>query len=260
MGGGRGASMAGRLSATDVQWRRWSRQNPYFGVLRFETPSLADPATRARFFATGEHHIATVMETMERHFGGVGKDGTALDLGCGVGRLLAPLARRFARVVAVDIAPDMLAIARENTREFGNIDFVETGRLMAGEVSPVDFVHTVLVLQHVRVRQGMEIIARLLDVLAPGGRFAIHITVGDRMRGRALLNWFRYRVPPLHWLYNLVRGRPWTEPVSEMMRYPLADVVRLMQARGCREVVVVADPPDAHRGHVGVMLMGRVER
>src|SRR4051794_13922300 len=53
-------------------------------------------------------------------------DGAALavaDLGCGIGPLLPLLASRFARVVAVDFAPGMLARARERCAGLANVTF-----------------------------------------------------------------------------------------------------------------------------------------
>ena len=44
------------------------------------------------------------------------REGPVLDLGCGTGRLLAPLARDGQRVVGVDLSPTMLAGAAARVR------------------------------------------------------------------------------------------------------------------------------------------------
>lgn len=49
---------------------------------------------------------------------------TVADLGCGIGPLLPRLSDSFARVVAVDFAPGMLAKARERCAGRTNVDFV----------------------------------------------------------------------------------------------------------------------------------------
>jgi hypothetical protein len=71
-------------------------------------------------------------------------------------------------------------------------------------------VHTFIVLQHIRPSQGVPIIERLLELTRPGGILAVHFTVGDVDRVRRRLNWFRYRIPPLHWLYNIRAGKAGT--------------------------------------------------
>lgn len=46
---------------------------------------------------------------------------TALDVGCGPGRLLRPLAARFASVHGVDVSGVMLAVARQRLRDVENV-------------------------------------------------------------------------------------------------------------------------------------------
>ena len=50
-------------------------------------------------------------------------DGPLLELGCGTGRLLIPLARAGYAVTGVDLSPEMLAIPREKR---GAADLAET--------------------------------------------------------------------------------------------------------------------------------------
>ena len=50
--------------------------------------------------------------------------GTAADLGCGVGPLLPLLAKHFRRVMAVDFAEGMLQRARDHCRELSNVVFL----------------------------------------------------------------------------------------------------------------------------------------
>src|SRR6187551_2294381 len=59
-------------------------------------------------------------EELRSLFGRLGRDprgGTCVEVGCGPGRMTAGLARRFDRVVAVDVSPEMLAQARRNVRD-----------------------------------------------------------------------------------------------------------------------------------------------
>src|SRR5215216_5407704 len=49
----------------------------------------------------------------------------ALDVGCGMGTFSRALAWRAGRVVGVDLSPQMVRIARERSRGFTNIEYVE---------------------------------------------------------------------------------------------------------------------------------------
>jgi SAM-dependent methyltransferase len=240
-------------SATDKQWNAWGEKNPYFGVLGVESSALTQAEVEASFYATGEAHVSDVLDTIQHHFGGLATMGSALDFGCGVGRLVEPLARRFDRVTGVDISQAMIELARKRVKADPRVDFVES--VDALEASRrYDLVHSYIVIQHIRPEQGYPIISALIDRVAPGGFFALHFTVGDLNRTRRWLNALRYRLPPLQWAYNLARKRPWDEPITEMNRY---DIARLMSLLRGRYAGSLAFKDYDQNGHVGVMFVGR---
>ena len=242
-----------KTTNTDKEWNRWGKQNPYLGVLGIESSQIGQRDVETEFFASGERHIDGVIEVIERHFPGVLKHDAALDFGCGVGRLVLPLSRRFDRVTGVDISPAMIDVARSRAASNPQIDFVRQVDDI-DESRLYDLVHTYLVLQHIRPTQGYPIISDLIDRVTPGGFFALHLTVGDLRPARRRLNRLRYRFRPLHWAYNLARDRPWNEPVTEMNCYDLAHLVQLLRGRHARELVI---RDYDHNGHIGVMLFGR---
>ncbi len=242
-----------KLSITDKQWQDWGKKNPYSGILGVESSSINQPEVEAAFYSSGEAHVTNVIDTITHHFGGMSNTSSALDFGCGVGRIVLPLSRRFDRVTGVDISPTMIELARSRVPSDLRINFVEH----LSELEPerrYDLVHSYIVIQHIRPGQGYQIIADLLDRVAPGGFFALHMTVGDLNRNRRMLNALRYRLPPLHWAYNVARRRPWDEPIAEMNRYDLARLIQLM--RGRYEGALTIRDYDQN-GHVGVMIIGK---
>ena len=48
---------------------------------------------------------------------------SALEIGCGAGAFARLMAKRAGRVLALDLSPQMIQIARERSREYANIDF-----------------------------------------------------------------------------------------------------------------------------------------
>jgi SAM-dependent methyltransferase len=81
----------------------------------------------------------------------------ALELGCGVGRLVIPLARRFREATGVDISRGMIeraiSFAHDNGIEnvsfvaiSGPVDFLRQARSYAGSC---DFIYSLLVFQHI---------------------------------------------------------------------------------------------------------------
>jgi SAM-dependent methyltransferase len=238
-------------SATDREWERWGRQDAYRGVLGY---GGEDESARAAFFASGERHVGHILETAEMCLGPPNWDGRALDFGCGVGRLLVPLSERFRAVVGVDVSPSMLDLARANLKEKANVAFAPILDDLVSKDEQFEFVHTFIVMQHIRPAQGMPILQQLIDLTAPGGIFAIHLTIGDLRKSRRAFNIVRYHFRPAHWFYNALRRRPLSEPITEMNRYDAARVFELFHRNKCGNLV--ASPLD-HNGHIGVMFIGR---
>lgn len=241
-------------SATDRQWQRWGAQNPYFGIVGIETKEF-ETRWRDRFFETGRVHMDHVFAQLERYDAAPAGAAKALDFGCGAGRLLLQMAGRFDAVVGVDVSTDQLDLARKNLRPDG-LRLLTSLDDLGGEASTFDFVNTFVVLQHIRPDQGYQIIDRLLKLLKPGGSFAIHFTVGDTRDRRRKINWFRYRIPPLHWAYNLSRRRPMNEPIMEMNKYDFSRVGMIFMRN---DVGRFGTSLFNHTDHTGMLTFGRRE-
>lgn len=107
--------------------------------------------------------------------------GTALDFGCGVGRLSLPLASRFARVTGIDASPTMVRRARELAGQQGvaNVEYV-TGRDLRIEVpsGSQDLVLSLITLQHVPARAQVRYVSEFARVLAPDGIAVFQVITG----------------------------------------------------------------------------------
>lgn len=241
-------------SATDRQWQRWGQTNPYYGIVGIETAEF-ETRWRQRFFETGKIHMDHVFERMVRYDVMPTGRAKALDFGCGAGRLLLQMADRFDAIVGVDVSPDQLALARKNVPA-DSLRLISSLDDLAGEAGTFDFINTFVVLQHIRPAQGYRIIDKILQLLRPGGAFALHFTVGDIRDKRRRMNWLRYRLPPLHWAYNASRQRPWNEPIMEMNKYDMAIVGAVLMRNdvgrfGCSLL--------DHTGNTGMLCFGRRE-
>jgi SAM-dependent methyltransferase len=192
------------MKGRDVaDWEELARREPYFAVLTNEG-SAGVPASgeaTAKFFETGEDDIAALLAAMTSVLGHDLRVTSALDFGCGVGRLTLPLARRALRVVACDVAPTMLVHARENAESAGvrNVTFISNEDLAGLAPGEFDFICSLLVFQYIPAVVGYEILRTLMELLAPGGVAAIQVPfrpAGSALR--RLARFVRARSRPMH--------------------------------------------------------------
>lgn len=237
-------------------WDRFGRHDPYFGVLnapRFRDAGREGPA-RAEFFATGEAHVAALFGAIHESLCPRFAPQRALDFGCGVGRILLPLALRVPQVTGVDISPAMLEEARRNCdrARIGNVTLIEPHEL-EGDEQRYDLIHSYIVFQHVPERMGLRALRMLVSHLAEDGFGALHFVYDTRLpRWRRLVHWMRKRVPLVHPLMNMLQGRRIRSPLMQMNPYDLNRVIRILHDAGCHRMVMRFSD---HGGWLGVMLL-----
>jgi SAM-dependent methyltransferase len=151
-------------------WDHAAEENPLWYVhseLDFGSPDVE------RFWRSGEEEVAAVLSEA-----GVAGGGTALDIGCGVGRLSRALASRFDRVVSFDVSPKMVELASRNLASYGNV----TVRVAPGDGRldvpdrDADLVFSLQVFQHIPLRDAtLRYIAEAGRALRSGGRFVFQL-------------------------------------------------------------------------------------
>jgi 2-polyprenyl-3-methyl-5-hydroxy-6-metoxy-1,4-benzoquinol methylase len=227
---------------SDVSWEKWGKQDPYFGVLtddKFRRENLTEES-KAELLETGRVHVQRVLSMASRQFGAISRR-SALDFGCGVGRLVIPLASEFVYVAAVDVSLGMLETAKQNCSEYGirNVDFLQSDDQLSKVTRTFDFIHSYLVFQHITVRRGEEIIAQLLRRLNDDGVLAIHFPFGRKYSPiRTFAHFLRRNFSPLSMLANILRAKHWDEPFMQMNCYDVNSVLTSISGGGIKDVFV----------------------
>jgi len=92
-----------------------------------------------------------------------------LEIGCGTGEFSRLLARRAKGVLAIDLSPQMIRLARENSKLYPNIDFV-TGDVMTYHLpdNQFDCIATLTTIHHLPTE---TILRKIRKALKPGGIF-----------------------------------------------------------------------------------------
>lgn len=178
-------------------WDARAREDPFYFVdnrLRYRDPDLD------AFWAGGEEMI----DILCGEFGvAIGRSDTAVEIGCGVGRLTRVLSRRAAEVIAVDVSEEMLDRARELNPGATNVRWtLGDGISLAGiEDACADVLVSQVVLQHIPDPAiTLDYIREAGRVLKPRGWAAIQVSNDP--------DGHRPRTPPSHRLLRLLGRAP----------------------------------------------------
>jgi len=223
--------------STDRDWDKWGEIDPYFGVLssdEYHADNLSEES-RANFFRSGDEHIGRILANVRRHLDAEFQPERSLDFGCGVGRLVIPLADLSEKVVGVDVSDHMIAEATSNCqkRQIENVSFVKSDDGLTQLNGSFNLIHSCLVLQHIPTKRGVQFIEALLAHLEPGGIVVIQFYYACKAPKliRALVK-LRYKLPIANAARNLLRGRPLREPAMQLHTYDFGNIIGMFKAAG----------------------------
>lgn len=226
---------------TDADWDKWGEIDPYFGVLsldEYRTENLNEEG-EAEFFRSGDEYIGQTLGEIRSHLDKHFRPERSLDFGCGVGRLVIPLAGLSKQVVGVDVSDYMLAEASSNCqkRNIGNVSFVKSDDSLTKLTGTFDLIHSFIVLQHIPEKRGMRLIEAMLRHLDPGGVMAIQFYYRcDAPKAVRALVKLRYALPAANYARNLLRGVPMREPAMQLHTYDLEAVISLLNEAGVSSI------------------------
>lgn len=230
-------------NSTDGAWKAFGRDDPYFGVSaqrEFRRENLSAAGFK-KFFQSGETGTAELLSSIERA-GITLRLGRALDFGCGVGRMITPMATRFKEVIGVDVSEHMLAEAARNAshRQLENVAFFTDIPNME-----FDLVYSVLVFQHINSTRGADIILNCWSRIARGGLLAVQVPT--RFNGHRAIWWLRKLrdiLPILQVPYNVLSGSRWNKPGVQMNLYDLNSLAANLLERGAKQIVLMRQASD----------------
>jgi SAM-dependent methyltransferase len=225
-------------------WEAHAQTDPYWAIIPADGTAGGGWDVDA-FFKSGEADVDGILDQAAA-LGLTVRRASALDFGCGVGRLTQALAARFGSVVGVDVSSSMLELARTHNRFEDTCRYLQSASpdLNGLPAGGFDFILSLIVLQHIPPRTSRQLMAAFVRVLAPGGVLAFQYTGRRRSRGRRvsaptrrlLMAALPERVG--NGLYRKITGR--LAPI-EMFGMAPRRVVALLEKSGGRVVAVVPD-------------------
>lgn len=164
-----------KLQELQANWDCLAQIDPFWAIL-FDPTKRNENWKEGDFFKTGDEEIERLLahlETLNISF----NRNTALDFGCGAGRLTQGLCRHFQQVLGVDISLTMIKLANKFNRYGDNCIYQVncSSNLDCFDNNYFDFIYTILVLQHMRPEYSSNYIKEFMRVLAPGGALIFQI-------------------------------------------------------------------------------------
>jgi SAM-dependent methyltransferase len=217
------ANIEMHLKNLQAAWEGYAQEDPMWAI-------LTDPERKGNkwrpeeFFASGQADVDQMMAYLESLNIKIAAD-TALDFGCGIGRLSQGLCRIFSRVHGVDIAPSMIEGARRYNQYAERCTYhlnQATDLKLFGDAS-ISFVYTVITLQHIPGHLQKKYIREFFRVLKPGGVAVF----------RTLTATTPWRIIPARLVdfYRIIKNRG--RPFMGAYGLPIAAVHALIRDAGC---------------------------
>lgn len=161
------------IKKVEETWSRLGQEDAHWSVItdeKFRKNTIGENIDD--FFAMGEGDIARVESALNRVNASLYELNSALDFGCGVGRLSIPLAKRCKQVLGVDISSSHLREANENVQRMGieNLDLSLIKSVQSiRELKEFDLVFSLIVLQHNSPPVMLEILKALCSRVGASG-------------------------------------------------------------------------------------------
>jgi SAM-dependent methyltransferase len=124
-----------------------------------------------------------------------------LDIGCGTGEFSRLLAERCDRLVAIDLSPQTIAVAKQHSQAYTNIDF-QVADILKWEfpVERFDAIVSIATFHHLPLE---NLLPNLKTALKPGGKLVIldlvqHETMQDKLSDVVAV--------PLNWIWQILKN------------------------------------------------------
>ena len=246
---------------TDAAWKQYGKKHPYFGVIGQEmylTENLNEQIIDD-FFKSGFTHVEGLFDTIYTKIDPEFKAERIFDFGCGPGRLVIPFSKYCQEVVGMDISEEMIQEAQKNCLKYqvNNASLLlSDDELKNIKEQKFDLVNSFIVLQHINIKRGENLIKLLVESIKSNGIGVLHVIYYDNCPNRRLVNYFRFRMSYLYSALRLIRcsilGRDFKNlPLMQMNNYKLNRIFTLLQKYGMKEVYVSFTD---HHDYWGVML------
>lgn len=167
----------GNFAAADMNFKRLQKNWEGLGSKDPMWAVLTNPLKKGRkwdpvsFYSSGEYEVKILLSLLTKRNIMLPDKTSALDFGCGLGRLSRGLASRFNKVTGIDISSSMIKQAKDENKAYENLQFIcnPTDDLSILESNQFSFLLSVITLQHIPAPFSHQYISEFMRVLKKDG-------------------------------------------------------------------------------------------
>lgn len=223
---------------SDKSWKAYGKKNAYFGVLTHDEylDENLSIENKKKFFATGQKHVEHTLKLISQKLDTNFSPKNALDFGCGTGRISLAFARKGITTTGIDVSSDMIEEAKSNAieQQILNVNFyISDDQLASIKGREFDLINSYIVLQHINIERGLNIFKLLLNSLSKNGVGVVQFTYrSNKPKTVKIANYFRYRIPLVNVIMNVLKGNSARQPLMQMNAYNLNTIYAVLQEHG----------------------------
>ena len=156
-------------------WEGFAKKDPLWAICTYPD-KIKNKWNLEDFFLTGKKEIDTVWKYLKFIRQPVNTK-TALDFGCGVGRLTQALSKHFDSCYGVDISATMIKLAKKFNKFSKKCHYIvnETNNLSVFQDNYFSFIYSSIVFQHIPPKHTEKYLKEFVRVLKPGGLIVFQI-------------------------------------------------------------------------------------
>lgn len=166
-------------SSTFDQWMKndWNlrgKKNHLFFIRTVKNQSEED------FWRSGIDDRNSILEnkSVKEKLGDKFDEMKVLEIGCGIGRILIPMSKKFQEAIGVDISEEMVNIGKQKIKNYSNCNILLNNGMDLSDLdsSYFDFCYSFIVFQHIPTKQIVKnYIKEVARVLKPNSYFRFQV-------------------------------------------------------------------------------------